>query len=164
LCKRKNQTALQLPANSTAHRRRNVFFCKGNAARLHSGHSCAGLLRTRAYFARLACNARKCSAISRITDRSSVGVDRHLSACTTTTRKSRASAAESATYAQPRSHGPELMYINILLPDAEHTPQQQAAEWQDLFRTSHPANGLRYQQIGTGLRQYKLSYRICAQC
>ena len=36
------------------------------------------------------------------------------------------------------SRGPELIYINLLLPDARSTPQQQAAEWQSLFRQSHP--------------------------
>jgi hypothetical protein len=37
------------------------------------------------------------------------------------------------------SRGPELIYINLLLPDARSTPQQQAAEWKSLFRGSHPA-------------------------
>jgi hypothetical protein len=36
------------------------------------------------------------------------------------------------------SRGPELIYINLLLPDARSTPQQQAAEWESLFRQSHP--------------------------
>lgn len=36
------------------------------------------------------------------------------------------------------SRGPELIYINLLLPDARSTPQQQAEEWQSLFRQSHP--------------------------
>jgi hypothetical protein len=36
------------------------------------------------------------------------------------------------------SRGPELIYINLLLPDDRSTPQQQAAEWQSLFRQSHP--------------------------
>jgi len=49
------------------------------------------------------------------------------------------------------AHGPELVYINILLPDADHTPQQQAAEWQDLFRTSHPATDFDISEIDTGL-------------
>jgi hypothetical protein len=38
------------------------------------------------------------------------------------------------------SRGPELIYINLLLPDARSTPQQQAAEWQSLFRQSHPSD------------------------
>jgi hypothetical protein len=37
------------------------------------------------------------------------------------------------------SRGPELIYINLLLPDARSTPQQQADEWKDLFRQSHPS-------------------------
>ena len=37
------------------------------------------------------------------------------------------------------SRGPELMYFNLLLPDARSTPQQQAEEWKDLFRQSHPS-------------------------
>jgi hypothetical protein len=35
------------------------------------------------------------------------------------------------------ARGPELIYINLLLPDARSTPQQQAAEWKSLFRQSH---------------------------
>lgn len=35
------------------------------------------------------------------------------------------------------SRGPELIYINVLLPDARSTPEQQAAEWKSLFRQSH---------------------------
>ena len=38
------------------------------------------------------------------------------------------------------SRGPELIYINLLLPDTHSTPQQQAAEWQNLFRGSHPTS------------------------
>jgi hypothetical protein len=37
------------------------------------------------------------------------------------------------------ARGPELIYINVLLADAQSTPQQQAAEWQALFRESHPS-------------------------
>lgn len=37
------------------------------------------------------------------------------------------------------ARGPELIYINVLQPDERSTPQQQTAEWQDLFRGSHPA-------------------------
>jgi hypothetical protein len=36
------------------------------------------------------------------------------------------------------SRGPELIYINLLLPDAHSTPQQQAGEWKNLFLQSHP--------------------------
>jgi hypothetical protein len=36
------------------------------------------------------------------------------------------------------SRGPELIYIDLLLPDARSTPQQQAEEWKSLFRESHP--------------------------
>jgi len=36
------------------------------------------------------------------------------------------------------ARGPELIYINVLMADAQSTPQQQAAEWQTLFRESHP--------------------------
>lgn len=35
------------------------------------------------------------------------------------------------------SRGPELIYINLLLPDAHSTPQQQAEEWKNLFLQSH---------------------------
>lgn len=35
------------------------------------------------------------------------------------------------------SRGPELMYVNLLLPDAHSTPQQQAEEWKNLFLQSH---------------------------
>jgi hypothetical protein len=35
------------------------------------------------------------------------------------------------------SRGPELIYINLLLPDAHSTPQQQAEEWRNLFLQSH---------------------------
>lgn len=37
------------------------------------------------------------------------------------------------------SRGPELIYINLLLPDPRSTSQQQAAEWKNLFLGSHPA-------------------------
>jgi hypothetical protein len=37
------------------------------------------------------------------------------------------------------SRGPELIYINLLLPDARSTPEQQAEEWKSLFRQSHPS-------------------------
>jgi hypothetical protein len=36
------------------------------------------------------------------------------------------------------SRGPELIYVNLLLPDARSTPQQQAQEWRNLFLQSHP--------------------------
>lgn len=36
------------------------------------------------------------------------------------------------------ARGPELIYINLLLPDARSTPQQQSAEWKNLFLGSHP--------------------------
>lgn len=36
------------------------------------------------------------------------------------------------------ARGPELIYINLLLPDARSTPQQQAEEWRSLFLQSHP--------------------------
>lgn len=36
------------------------------------------------------------------------------------------------------SRGPELIYVNLLLPDARSTPSQQEAEWDNLFRQSHP--------------------------
>jgi hypothetical protein len=35
------------------------------------------------------------------------------------------------------ARGPELIYINLLLPDARSSPQQQAAEWKSLFSESH---------------------------
>jgi len=35
--------------------------------------------------------------------------------------------------------GPEMMYFNVLLPDADHSPDQQAEQWKDLFRQSHSA-------------------------
>ncbi|GGG91007.1 hypothetical protein [Silvibacterium dinghuense] len=38
------------------------------------------------------------------------------------------------------ARGPELMYINLLLPDAHSTSTQQAAQWEELFRESHPAS------------------------
>jgi hypothetical protein len=38
------------------------------------------------------------------------------------------------------ARGPELIYINLLLPDGRSTPQQQAEEWKGLFRQSHPAS------------------------
>jgi hypothetical protein len=46
------------------------------------------------------------------------------------------------------SRGPELMYINLLLPDAQSTPQQQAAQWNDLFRQSHPAKDFNVEALG----------------
>lgn len=49
------------------------------------------------------------------------------------------------------ARGPELVYINVLLSDTGHPPQQQAAEWQDLFRTSHPATEFDMAEIDTGL-------------
>lgn len=44
---------------------------------------------------------------------------------------------------QPRSlafvvPGPEMMYFNVLLPDAEVTSAQQAEQWEHLFRRAHP--------------------------
>jgi hypothetical protein len=38
------------------------------------------------------------------------------------------------------ARGPELIYVNLLLPDARSTPQQQAEEWKSLFRQSHPTS------------------------
>lgn len=38
------------------------------------------------------------------------------------------------------ARGPELIYINLLLPDARSSPQQQAEEWKNLFRESHPGS------------------------
>jgi hypothetical protein len=34
--------------------------------------------------------------------------------------------------------GPEMMYFNVLLPDAEVGPDQQAEQWEHLFRRAHP--------------------------
>lgn len=36
--------------------------------------------------------------------------------------------------------GPEMMYFDLLLPDAKDTPAQQAAQWESLFRQAHPAS------------------------
>jgi hypothetical protein len=36
--------------------------------------------------------------------------------------------------------GPDMMYFNLLLSDGRSTPSQQAAEWESLFRQSHPAS------------------------
>jgi hypothetical protein len=38
------------------------------------------------------------------------------------------------------ARGPELIYINLLLPDVRSSPEQQAAEWHNLFRQSHPGS------------------------
>ena len=38
------------------------------------------------------------------------------------------------------SAGPELMYFNVLLPDEGTPPDQQVAQWQDLFRSARPAS------------------------
>jgi hypothetical protein len=38
------------------------------------------------------------------------------------------------------ARGPELIYINLLLPDGRSTPPQQAAEWKGLFQQSHPGS------------------------
>jgi hypothetical protein len=34
--------------------------------------------------------------------------------------------------------GPEMMYFNVLLPDADAGPDQQAEQWEHLFRRAHP--------------------------
>jgi len=39
--------------------------------------------------------------------------------------------------------GPEMMYFNLLLPDAGKEPAQQAREWKDLFVQAHPASEFR---------------------
>jgi hypothetical protein len=44
--------------------------------------------------------------------------------------------------------GPETMYFNILLPDAGITPSQQAAQWENLFRQSHPASDFNVSRVG----------------
>lgn len=36
--------------------------------------------------------------------------------------------------------GPEMMYFNLLLPDAGSEPAQQAHQWKDLFLRAHPAS------------------------
>lgn len=46
---------------------------------------------------------------------------------------------------QPRTlaleaRGPETMYFNLLMPDSNLTPAQQAEQWKGLFRDSHPAS------------------------
>jgi len=35
--------------------------------------------------------------------------------------------------------GPEMMYFNLLLPDAGSEPAQQAAQWEALFTQAHPS-------------------------
>ncbi|WP_446742930.1 hypothetical protein [Silvibacterium acidisoli] len=46
---------------------------------------------------------------------------------------------------QPRTlaleaRGPETMYFNVLMPDSNLTPAQQAEQWKTLFRESHPTS------------------------
>jgi hypothetical protein len=36
--------------------------------------------------------------------------------------------------------GPEMMYFNLLLPDARSGPAQQAEQWKTLFRQAHPVS------------------------
>ena len=40
------------------------------------------------------------------------------------------------------------MYFNLLLPDAGSTPPQQAAQWESLFRQSHPASDFHIVRLG----------------
>ena len=44
--------------------------------------------------------------------------------------------------------GPETMYFNLLLPDSRTTPTQQAAQWESLFRQSHPASDFDMSRLG----------------
>ena len=36
--------------------------------------------------------------------------------------------------------GAEMMYFNLLLPDARDTPAQESEQWKSLFRQAHPAS------------------------